>query len=437
MKKTRNNPRRLGNWIAPTADLFRFVALGVAGLLLVLLGLFMSFRFAIGPFLESIGAGWERFMVGTLGVQDPMATTHLMGGVFMLAGGLAVARGVGGFLKRLSGEANGNTLVGGYLKRMQLARGPKIVALGGGTGLSTLLRGLKQYSSNITAVVTVSDDGGSSGRLSQETGIIPPGDMRNCLVALADAEKRMTDLFQHRFTGGSGSLSGHNLGNLLISAFVEQAGGDVDKALDLASEVLNIRGKVLPSTTDRVTLKALMDDGTEVHGETKIARADQKVQRIYLCPSEPKPHEAALQAIREADIVCIGPGSVFTSVIPNLLVPGIAEALAESQAVKVYICNVMTQHGESDHYTAAEHIVAIQANVPNRVFDYVMVNTGSPSQDLLRRYQASGQDFVTPDTDRIKQMGYKPVAGNFMSESDYVRHDPLRIAQRLMDLVGL
>ena len=439
MKRRRNNPRRLGDWFAPTADLFRFVALGVAGLLLVLLGLFMSFRSVLGPVFESISRGWERFLVDTVGVQDPMSTTHLMGGVFLLTGGLAVARGVSGFLKRLSGDSNGqgkNTLVGGYLKRMQLSRGPRIVALGGGTGLSTLLRGLKMYSSNITAVVTVTDDGGSSGRLTAETGIIPPGDMRNCLVALADAEKRMTDLFQHRFTGGSGSLSGHNLGNLLITAFVEQAGGDVDKALDLASEVLNIRGRVLPSTTDHVTLKALMDDGTEIHGESSIARASEKVQRIYLCPSEPKPHQAALEAIRDADIVCIGPGSVFTSVIPNLLVPGIAEALAESQAIKVYICNVMTQHGESDHYTAAEHVVAIQANVPNRVFDYVMVNTGSPSQDLLRRYQASGQDFVTPDTDRIKQMGFKPVAGNFMSESDYVRHDPLRIAQRLMDLVG-
>ncbi len=405
---------------------------------MLLLGLYMSFQQIIRPSLDQTGEAWDAFLTGALGVQDTLKFTHLLGGAMLLAGGLAVYRGVSGFLTRLSGSPNGQkggTLVSTFLKRSQLARGPKIVALGGGTGLSTLLRGLKQYSSNITAVVTVTDDGGSSGRLSAETGMIPPGDIRNCLVALADAERRMTDLFQHRFTIGSGSLSGHSVGNLLIAGLVEQSGGDIDKALLLASEVLNIRGRVVPSTPERVTLKALMDDGTEVHGETAIAGSHLKVQRVFLQPGMPSPHPAALEAISDADLICIGPGSVFTSIVPTLLVPGIAEALAESTAHKVYICNVMTQAGESDHYTAAEHVVAIQANVTGRVFDYVMLNTGSPSQGLLSRYRQSGQDFVTPDTDRIRQMGFKPVSGNFMSETDYVRHDPMRLAQRLMDLL--
>ncbi|MBS1709356.1 MAG: uridine diphosphate-N-acetylglucosamine-binding protein YvcK [Armatimonadetes bacterium] len=316
-----------------------------------------------------------------------------------------------------------------------MANGPKIVVLGGGTGLSTLLRGLKQHSSNITAVVTVSDDGGSSGRLVQELGIMPPGDIRNCLVALADAEKKMTDLFQHRFTKGSGALAGHSLGNLLLAGFIEQAGGDVDKALVLATEVLAIRGRVVPSTTAHVKLKALMEDGSEIEGETAIVESAQRIRRVFLEPGDVPAHPEALAAIAEADLICVGPGSVYTSIVPNLLVPGIPEAVAAARAKKAYVCNVMTQKGESEAFTAAEHVVAIQANVSKKVFEYVLVNTGSPSQSALDKYRGSGQDFVVPDVERVKQMGYKPVQGNLMSETDYVRHDPVRVAAMLMGLL--
>ena len=445
MKRKRKS-RRLQNWLLPTADLYRYVILAGGGVFVLMLGIHMSYQFVLQDIFASVGETWDAVAKEISGNNDGRQVTHLVGLIFMVIGGYGVFRGTRGFFRKLgtaaqtptpgkNGKKGKNALVQGYLKRQQLARGPRIVAIGGGTGLSTLLRGLKQYSSNITAIVTVTDDGGSSGRLTQEMNIIPPGDLRNCLVALADAEKRMTDLFQYRFSQGTGALSGHSVGNLLLAGFVEQAGGDYDEALQLASEVLAIRGRVIPSTTENVTLRALMEDGSTLEGETTIVDSELKIQRIYLNPAHPKPHEDAIEAIREADLICIGPGSVYTSIVPNLLVPGISEAILESDALKAYICNVMTQSGESDQLSAAEHVVALQANIPNRVFDYVLVNTASPHQDLIKKYQESGQDLVVADNDRIKQMGYKPVPGNFMSESDYVRHDPLRIAARLIDLL--
>jgi uncharacterized cofD-like protein len=322
-----------------------------------------------------------------------------------------------------------------YRRRQILAQGPRIVAIGGGTGLSTLLRGLKLYSSNITAIVTVSDDGGSSGKLVKEKGMIPPGDIRNCLVALADAEKSMTDLFQHRFTSESGNLSGHSMGNLLIAALVDQSHGDFEKAVERASDVLAIRGRVIPATLDNVRLRALLDSGEEIAGETAIVEAGQKIRKIYLDPQGVAPHPAALEAIRDADIVVIGPGSVFTSIIPNLLVPGIAGALKETQAVKVYVCNVMTQPGESDSFSASQHVSAILTNTDSRIFDYVLVSTGSPSESSLEKYRESGQFLVDPDVDRIRGMGFRPVTGNFTSDTDFVRHDPSKVAERLMALL--
>lgn len=438
MRKKRSKSRRLQQWLWPTAGLFHHVAIAAAGVLALALGLFMSFQELLRPAFETIGEDWDRFAANLVQGADSRQITHLAGGLLLLAGTYAVYAGVKGFFRRL-GNATGSsrdTLVAGYLKRRQLARGPRIVALGGGTGMSTLLRGLKQYSSNITAIVTVTDDGGSSGRISQEMGIIPPGDMRNCLVALADAEKRMTDLFQHRFGAESGALAGHSLGNLFLAGLVTQAGGDFDKALSVASEVLNIRGRVVPTTTTRTRLRAIMEDGSELCGETLIVASDLRIQRVLIDPEDAQPHPTALEAIREADLIVLGPGSVYTSVVASLLVPGIAQALAQSEAVKAYVCNVMTQKGESDAFTAAEHVVAVQANVPARVFDFVLVNTGTPSPTLLARYEKMNQQFVVPDIERLKQMGYRPVSGNFMSETDFVRHDPLRVAAQLIELLA-
>lgn len=371
--------------------------------------------------------------------KDIDQANHLLGGALLLLGFYLLFVGVRGVFQTMVGTLNPGMkagMVNQYVRKQQLAQGPRIVALGGGTGLSTLLRGLKLHSSNITAIVTVTDDGGSSGRLVQEMGIIPPGDMRNCLVALADAEKLMTDLFQHRFKNASGSLSGHSMGNLLIAALVEQSGGDFEKALESASDVLNIRGRVIPSTMTPVRLRALMENGIELCGETQIVESELRVRRIFLDPENAVPYPEALQAIADADLICIGPGSVYTSVIPNLLVPGIADAIHQSQAVKAYICNVMTQPGESDAFTAGEHVVAIQANVEKRVFDHVLMNTGVPSEAAIEKYKESGQHLVDADADRIRAMGFRVTAGNYMNESDYVRHDPLRVAGRLMDLLN-
>ncbi len=413
------------------------MAVAVLGIIMLLLGLVISFRMVLIPLLQSFAKAWNGLIGGLVPGGTYEYTNHMLGGLLLVLGGYLAYRGLGSYHRKLSGDVNGTGVktVNAWVRKQQLARGPRIVALGGGTGLSTLLRGLKQYSSNITAIVTVTDDGGSSGRLVQELGIIPPGDIRNCLVALADAERRMTDLFQYRFSQGSGMFHGHSVGNLLIAGFMEQTGGDVDRALQMASEVLAIRGRVIPSTMDHIKLRAMMEDGTEIIGETAIVESNQRIRRIYLEPGRPTAHPEAISAILEADIICIGPGSVYTSVIPNLLVPGIPEALAEADCIKAYICNVMTQSGESDAFTAAEHLVAIQANVPKRVFDYVLVNTGTPSQAALDKYRGFNQEFVQPDTDRIRQMGYKPILGNFMSETDYVRHDPIRIAARLMDMI--
>lgn len=429
---------RVRRLLAPTAGLRKAIAWTVLGLLIFAVGFALSFKLVLQPLVTSLSAAWNGVMARFVERESIDATNHLVGGAMLLLGAYAFYHGIRGILRRLIETFNpgvGSKMANVYFRRAQLAEGPKIVALGGGTGLSTVLRGLKQHSSNITAIVTVSDDGGSSGRLTQELGIIPPGDLRNCLVALADAERLMTDLFQYRFKGDAGSLSGHSVGNLLIAALVDQAGGDAEKALQRASEVLAIRGRVIPSTLDKVRLRALMANGDEICGETAIVDSRLRVRRMFLSPEDPEPHPEAIRAIFDADLICLGPGSVFTSVIPNLLVPGIADAIHQAAAKKVYLCNVMTQPGESDAFTAAEHVVAIQANVEPRVFDYVLVNTGMPSPSAIEKYRGSDQYLVEADLDRIRTMGFRVLSGNFMSESDVVRHDPLRVAAKLMDML--
>lgn len=445
--KTRIRRHKFSRFWAPTAQLYRHVAIGVLGLLLFFVGIVVSFRTALRPFVQEIAQAWNGFMGIFMPRESVQVTNHFLGGFLLLLGGFLAYRGARGFVQRLFETTDSRArsgVVDVYLRRQQLARGPRIVAIGGGTGLSTLLRGLKQHSSNITAIVTVTDDGGSSGRLVKEMGMIPPGDMRNCLVALADAEKLMTDLFQHRFrsgeaaaeaNGNGGGFRGHSLGNILIAGFLDQAGGDMDKAIELASDVLAIRGRVVPSTKEHVRLRAVMEDETEICGETAIASSPLKIRRLYIDPKSAKAHKGALEEIAKADLICIGPGSVYTSVIPNLLVPGIAQAIHDSQAIKAYVCNVMTQPGETDSFSAAEHLVAIEANVDARICDYVLVNTGVPTQESLHRYKSEEQAYVDPDVDRIRQMGYKAITGDYMSETDLVRHDPARVAARLMDLI--
>lgn len=431
---------RLRRLLAPAAGLRTATVTTVLGLCLFFFGIALSFKVVILPFLEAISALGEQPFRVLFTLEDAAVARHVLGGVFLLAGiylsYIGVRAVIRHVMKTINPSVRSTSMTDLYLRRQQLAYGPRVVALGGGTGLSTLLRGLKHHTSNITAIVTVTDDGGSSGMLIQEKGMIPPGDIRNCLVALADAEALMTNLFQHRFKQDSGALSGHSVGNLLLAALVDQSGGDFEKAVQSASSVLAIRGRVVPSTLDHVGLCAIFEDGRTICGETKIVEAKQPIRRVYLDPPDCAAHPEALEAIRTADLVCIGPGSVYTSVIPNLLVPGIAEALRDSPAVKVYVCNVMTQRGESDSFSASEHVSTILLNVDYRIFDYVMVNIGVPNQTIADRYAESGQFLVEADTDRLRAMGFTVIATDLISESDVVRHDPMKAAAAALELLN-
>lgn len=411
----------------------------VFGLVTIFFGSMMAFNIQVQSLTREVNLSAAN-AVGLFSTPEQTdLIIHWLGAVLMILGialaTLAVRKVMVHFIETLNPSMKGGR-VGAYVRRQQLAQGPNIVAMGGGTGLSTLLRGLKQHSSNITAIVTVTDDGGSSGKLIQDKGMIPPGDIRNCLVALADAEKAMTDLFQHRFVE-SGSLNGHSMGNLLIAALVDQAHGDFERAINIASDVLAIRGQVMPSTLDHVGLKARLEGDIEIEGETSIVAAGMRIREMMLAPANVEPYQPALEAIAEADLILIGPGSVYTSVVPNLLIPGMKEALRKSDALKVYICNVMTQPGESDSFSASEHAGAILQQVKDKVFDYVLVNTALPDADMIEKYAQSGQSFVEADIDRLRAMGLKVIQGNFISTSDVVRHDPIKVVSRLMTLLGM
>jgi uncharacterized cofD-like protein len=315
----------------------------------------------------------------------------------------------------------------------RLNRGPRILAIGGGTGLSTLLRGLKKYSANITAIVTVADDGGSSGRLRTELGVLPPGDIRNCLAALADEEKLLTELFQYRFKAGDG-LTGHSFGNLFLTAMSDIT-GDLEQAIAASSKVLAVRGKVLPATLSDVRLWAELSDGRRIEGESRITEAGGKIHRIGCLPSNPPALPAALKAIAEADYIVIGPGSLYTSVIPNLLVPEIAAAIARCNVPRIYICNIMTQPGETQGYSVSDHIRAIDSACGQQLFDAVLVQRKVPSAQSLIRYAQEGSHPVFLDRENVAQLGRRVVLSNVMeedAETGYVRHNPQRLSRVLI-----
>lgn len=422
----------------PTAGFRKAMLLTCVGIFVFVIGLAYTIKQLLIPSLEKLSRYTDQLLLNFVSSGDLPRATWMLGGLCLALGLALIIVGIRFAMRHMletinPGQKSG--VVDQYVRRLQLAQGPRIVAIGGGTGLSTLLRGLKQHSSNITAIVTVTDDGGSSGRLTQEMGIIPPGDIRNCMVALADAERAMTDLLQHRFGKSGGALSGHSMGNLLIAALVEQSQGDFEKALERASDVLAIRGRVIPATLEHVGLRAILEDGSEICGETKIVQAGKAIRQLVLDPPNVEPHKHALEAIRQADLIVIGPGSVYTSLIPNMLVPGIAQAVRESHGFKVYVCNVMTQPGESDSFSACEHVVAMQTNIKVRVFDQVLVNNARPSDAAIEKYREVGQHFVEPDADRIRAMGFRVITGDFISESDFVRHDPMKVANKLMHMV--
>jgi uncharacterized cofD-like protein len=321
----------------------------------------------------------------------------------------------------------------------------RVVAIGGGTGLSTLLRGLRQHVSvpgespsatsaiaDLAAVVTVTDDGGSSGRLRQDFNMLPPGDLRNCMVALSVEEDLLSRLFTHRFKTGN-TLKGHNFGNLFVAALTEIT-GDFAQAVQLASKILATRGRIYPATTANATLVASMDDGSAVRGETKITASKRRIVELTLDPPNPAPLPETLEAIERADLITVGPGSLYTSLITNLLVNGIPSALGAARGLRVFICNLMTQANESLNLTASEHIERIYEHTHTPIFDYAVVNTAPFSPETLARYAAEGAAPIQPDIDRIEALGVRCIAGNFASEETVVRHEASRVADAVLEL---
>ncbi|BAZ44062.1 hypothetical protein NIES4102_10660 [Chondrocystis sp. NIES-4102] len=323
-------------------------------------------------------------------------------------------------------------LVDLMLAHRRLNKGPKIVALGGGTGLSNLLRGLKHYSGNITAIVTVADDGGSSGRLREELGVLPPGDIRNCITALAKEEGLLTELFQYRFRAGDG-LKGHSFGNLFLTAMSEIT-GNLEKAIAASSKVLAVQGQVLPATLNDVHLWAELEQGQRIVGESNIAQAQGKIQNIGCIPANPEALPATIEAIKSADYIILGPGSLYTSIIPNLLVPEIREAIANAKVPRVYVCNIMTQPGETDDYTVADHIKAIDQVCGQKLFDAVIVNQTNPSRESLNKYSQEGSSPVILDRDQIALTERQLILAPFLDEDPQthtIRHHSQRLAAQL------
>ena len=323
------------------------------------------------------------------------------------------------------------SLLENLYRRRKLNRGPKIVAVGGGTGLSMLLRGIKNITNNVTAVVTVGDDGGSSGRLREEMGVLPPGDIRNCIAALADDEDLVTKLFQYRFKTGEG-LEGHSFGNLFLTALCAIT-GDMVRAVKESSNVLSIRGRVLPSTLDDMKLVAEMQDGRIIHGESNIPEAHGKIKRLFTDPQNCRALPDVITAIKEAELIILGPGSLYTSVIPNLLIREISHEIAKSNAKKIYVCNIMTQPGETDGYSVCDHINAIMKHAGSKnVIDAVLVNDFMPS-NLAKKYQMSGSYPVKLDFDNLKKLGVKLVTRKLIEDSKegLVRHSSNRVARAI------
>jgi len=322
------------------------------------------------------------------------------------------------------------------------SRSVRILAIGGGTGLSTILRGLKQYVarsrqerarlpiSDLAAMVTVTDDGGSSGRLRREYSVLPPGDIRNCLVALSKDEALLSRLFQYRFPGAR-ALGGHSFGNLFLTALTRVT-GDFPEAVRVSSQVLATRGRIFPSTAQNVTLEAELESGRRVRGETRISRSRSRIRRVYLAPRRVRPLPEILAAIREADLILFGPGSLYTSIIPNLLVDGVAAAIARARATRIYIANLMTQPGETEGYSVADHVRAVYDHTRPGLFDWAIVNRAPVSPRLLRRYRHQGAEPVVCDTGELEKLGLDVLCSDFLLQDHVVRHDTDRLARAII-----
>jgi uncharacterized cofD-like protein len=415
-------------WLAPGLFVKRWFMVTLAGVVLIALGLAIWVKLTPVRLI----AGFANDVL----VQASLIVPNRISGPIILASGFFLLFwGQMRSLKAVSGALSpqgDKTLLEMLISKRRRTRGPKIVAVGGGTGLSTLLRGLKTYSANITAVVTVADDGGSSGKLRRDFGVLPPGDIRNCIAALADEEKLLTELFQYRFSAGEG-LEGHSFGNLFLTAMSDIT-GDLEQGIAASSKVLAIQGRVLPATLCHVDLWAEMADGRTIRGESRITDADGQIVKIGCIPENPPALPAVIKAIEEADFIIIGPGSLYTSVIPNLLVPEIAKAIDKSKVPCVYICNIMTQPGETTGYQVSDHIKAIDHACGKKLFDAVLVEKNHPSPRSTERYRQENATYVEIDANEIQRLRRQIVPVNVMEEDEqgYLRHNSRKLARALM-----
>ncbi|MBW4652776.1 MAG: YvcK family protein [Kaiparowitsia implicata GSE-PSE-MK54-09C] len=433
----RTSRRRVNQWfkwLSPGLSFKRWLMVSAGGVLLVGLGTAIWARqtpiYRLGQFISDTLELITRIFPNS--ISGPLV---IAGGLLLVLWGQTRSLDT---LKEVLMPEGDEELVDRLRAHRRLNRGPRIVVLGGGTGLSTLLRGLKAYSTNITAIVTVADDGGSSGRLRREIGVLPPGDIRNCLAALADEEKLLTELFQYRFQAGDG-LVGHSFGNLFLTVMSEVT-GDLEQAIAASSKVLAVQGQVLPSTLSDMRLWAELSDGRRVEGESNITHANGTIVKIGSVPAHPPALPRVLQAINEADYIVMGPGSLYTSVIPNLLVPDIVKAIARRKVPRIYVCNIMTQPGETNHYTVADHIRAIDIVAGGQpLFDAVLVQKKIPSANSLINYAQEGSYPVVLDRETVMALGRRIVIANVMSEdlaTGIVRHDSDRLARILLRWYG-
>jgi uncharacterized cofD-like protein len=412
---------RLPRWLYPGMRMKRWLLLMVVGVTLLGLGAAVLLvagyrRLPPDSFIYALtGAGLDRAIRGTI--------------IAVIGLGL-IGIGIWGLMRSMISPfvQRGDSVMEVLYTKRYLARGPRIVAIGGGTGLSVLLRGLKGYSANITAIVAVADDGGSSGRLRQQLGIVPPGDIRNCIAALADAEPLMTQLMQYRFPPGSG-LDDHAFGNLFIAAMTAVT-GDFEEAVRESNRVLAVRGQVLPATSVPLNLGAILQSGRTLQGQVAISNAEEPISQVTIEPGDVRGNPEALERILEADMVVIGPGSLFSSVLPNLLISDIRDAVAAATGVRVYVCNVATQPGETGEFTAAAHLRALFDHIGDGLIDYALLN----SNHAARRPEGWLGQPVQVDERRLEQLPVTVIEEDLIDVANAHRHDSAKLASALMRL---
>ena len=418
-------------WLYPGLKFKRWLVVVLLGILLISTGVAVIIRFEPLSMLEDVFVQLIYSITGQLS----SGINIFLGLIIISLGFYLVVFGIRKMISSvydalLPGQDDG--LVDILYQNRYLNRGPKVVVVGGGTGLSTMLRGVKKYTSNITAIVTVADDGGSSGVLRDELDILPPGDIRNCLVALANTEPLMENLFQYRFQ--EGELEGHSFGNLFI-ATLSKITGDFHQGVKKSSDVLAIRGQVLPSTLHDMRLYATLENGKQVKGESQIPKTDGQIKKLSIEPQDCAALPEALQAIKQADAVVLGPGSLYTSVLPNLLIENLAAEIKRTDALKIYACNVMTQPGETDDYTASDHVQAIYDHIGEQIIDYVLVNDGEVEEELLEKYAEEEAYPVKVDWNQLLEQDLEIISEDLINQTNLVRHDHDKLAQVIMNLI--